>query len=157
MTRPRGRCRRGQRLVGKAPFGRWTTTTFVAGLRHDGVTAPFVIKGAINGPSFRAYVTKCLAPTLHPGDIVVMDNLGSHRSPKVRRAIAARGASLRYLPPYSPDLNPIELMFAKLKARLRSAEERSVSSLWDRIGTCLDHLNQSECANYFKAAGYAPV
>ena len=101
------------RLVGKAPFGHWTTTTFVAGLRRDGVTAPFVIKGAINGPSFRAYVTKCLAPTLRPGETVVMDNLGAHRSPNVRQAIESQGASLRYLPPYSPDLNPIELMFSK--------------------------------------------
>jgi transposase len=157
MTRARGRCRRGARLVGRAPFGHWTTTTFVAGLRRDGVTAPFVIKGAINGPSFRAYVTKCLAPTLRPGDTVVMDNLGSHRSPKVRQAIESQGASLRYLPPYSPDLNPIELMFSKLKALLRRAEERSVSSLWDRIGMCLDQVGRPECANYFKAAGYAPA
>jgi transposase len=155
MAPIRGRCRRGERLIGKVPFGHWTTTTFVAGLRHDGVTAPFVIMGAINGPSFRAYVAKCLAPTLRPGDIVVMDNLGSHKSPKVRAAIEARGATLRFLPPYSPDLNPIEMMFAKLKALLRRAQERSVSALWDRIGSSLDQVSRQECANYFKAAGYA--
>ncbi len=157
MAPIRGRCRRGERLIGKVPFGRWTTTTFVAGLRHDGMTAPFVITGAINGPSFRAYVAKCLAPTLRPGDIVVMDNLGSHKSPKVRAAIEARGATLRFLPPYSPDLNPIEMMFAKLKALLRRAEERSVTALWDRIGTSLDHIGPRECARYFIAAGYAPA
>ena len=157
MAPIRGRCRQGERLIGKVPFGRWTTTTFVAGLRQDGVTAPFVIQGAINGPSFRAYVSKCLAPTLRPGDVVVMDNLGSHKSPKVRAAIEARGATLRYLPAYSPDLNPIEMMFAKLKALLRQAEERTVPALWDRIGTSLDLVSASECANYFKAAGYAPT
>ena len=156
MAPIRGRCPRGKRLIGKVPFGRWTTTTFVAGLRHDGVTAPFVIAGAINGPSFLAYVAKCLAPTLRPGDIVVMDNLGSHKSPKVRAAIEKCGATLRFLPPYSPDLNPIEMMFAKLKALLRRAEERTVTALWDRIGTSLDHVSRQECANYFKAAGYAP-
>ena len=154
MAPLRGRCRRGERLLGKVPFGRWTTTTFVAGLRQDGVTAPFVIEGAINGPSFRAYVTQCLAPTLRPGDIVVMDNLGSHKSPRVRAAIEARGASLRYLPAYSPDLNPIEMMFAKLKAVLRRAEERTTPALWDRIGSSLDLVSPRECANYFKAAGY---
>ena len=154
MAPVRGRCRRGERLLGTVPFGRWTTTTFVAGLRHDGVTAPFVIEGAINGPSFQAYVTQCLAPTLGPGDIVVMDNLGSHKSPKVRAAIEARGATLRYLPAYSPDLNPIEMMFAKLKALLRRAEERTVPALWDRIGSSLDLVSPRECANYFKAAGY---
>lgn len=155
MTPLRGRCRRGERLVGRAPFGHWTTTTFVAGLRQDGVTAPFVIKGAINGPSFQAYVTQCLAPTLRPGDVVVMDNLGSHKSQKVRAAIEAKGATLRFLPPYSPDLNPIEMMFAKLKALLRRAQERSLPALWDRIGTSLDLIHSTECANYFSAAGYA--
>lgn len=157
MAPLRGRCRRGQRLIGKVPFGRWTTTTFVAALRHNGVTAPFVIEGAINGHSFRTYISKCLAPTLRPGDIVVMDNLGSHKSPKVRAAIEARGATLRYLPAYSPDLNPIEMMFAKLKALLRRAEERTTPALWDRIGSSLDLVSQTECANYFKAAGYAPA
>jgi transposase len=155
MIRTRGRCRRGERLVGKVPFGHWTTSTFVAGLRRDGVTAPFVIEGAIDGPSFRAYLAKCLAPMLRSGDIVVMDNLGSHKSPQVRAAIEAQGATLRYLPPYSPDLNPIEMMFAKLKSFLRKAEERSVASLWSRIGTSLDQVSPNECANYFKAAGYA--
>ena len=155
MAPLRGRCRRGERLVGKVPFGRWTTTTFVAGLRHGGVTASFVIEGAINGPSFRAYVSKCLAPTLRPGDIVVLDNLGSHKSPKVRAAIEARGATLRYLPAYSPDLNPIEMMFAKLKAVLRRAEERTIPALWNRIGSSLDLVSPTECQSYFKAAGYA--
>lgn len=157
MARLGGRCRRGKRLIGKVPFGRWTTTTFIAGLRHDGVTAPFVIEGAINGPSFRTYVSQCLAPALRPGDIVIMDNLGSHKSPMIRAAIEDRGATLRYLPAYSPDLNPIEMMFAKLKALLRRAEERSVTALWSRIGTSLDHIHPNECANYFKAAGYAPA
>lgn len=129
----------------------------MAGLRQNGVTAPFVIQGAINGPSFRAYVTKCLVPTLRPGDIVIMDNLGSHKSPKVRAAIEARGATLRYLPAYSPDLNPIEMMFAKLKALLRRAEERTVQTLWSRIGSSLDLVSPTECANYFEAAGYAPA
>ena len=157
MAPLRGRCPRGERLTGKVPFGHWTTTTFVAGLRQDGVTAPFVIKGAINGPIFHAYITTCLAPTLRPGDIVVMDNLGSHKSPKVRAAIEARGATLRYLPAYSPDLNPIEMMFAKLKALLRRAEERTIPALWDRIGSSLDLVTPHECRNYFKAAGYAPT
>ena len=158
MAPLRGRCRRrGERLIGTVPFGRWTTTTFLAGLRQDGVTAPFVIEGAINGPSFRTYVTQCLAPTLRPGDIVIMDNLGSHKSPKVRAAIEARGATLRYLPAYSPDLNPIEMMFARLKALLRRAEERTIPALWDRIGSPLDFVTPTESANYFKAAGYAPA
>ena len=156
MARTGGRCRRGQRLVGKVPHGHWKTTTFLAGLRFDGVTAPFVIEGAIDGASFSAYVTECLAPTLSPGDIVIMDNLGSHKSPRIRTAIEARGASLRYLPAYSPDLNPIELMFAKLKALLRKAAERTVGALWDRIGAVLDAFTAEECANYFKALGYVP-
>lgn len=155
MAPLRGRCRRGARLIGKVPFGRWTTTTFVAGLRQDGVTAPFVIEGAINGPSFKAYVTQCLAPTLRPGDVVVMDNLSSHKSPKIRAAIEARGATLRFLPAYSPDLNPIEMMFAKLKTVLRRAEERTIPALWDRIGSSLDLVSSTECRSYFKAAGYA--
>ena len=154
MARKSGRCRRGERLIGKVPHGHWKTTTFLAALRHDGVTAPFVIEGAIDGPSFYAYVTECLVPTLSPGDIVVLDNLGSHKSPKIRAAIEAKGATLSYLPPYSPDLNPIELMFAKLKALLRKAAERTVAALWDRIGTILDAFSPQECAAYFKEAGY---
>ena len=155
MAPLRGRGRRGKRLIGKVPFGRWTTTTFVAALRRDGVTAPFVIEGAINGPSFRAYVTQCLAPTLRSGDIVVMDNFGSHKSSQVRAAIEARAATLRYPPASSPDLNPIEMMFSKLEALLRRAEGRTVLALWDRIGSSLDLVSPNEFANYFKAAGYA--
>jgi transposase len=131
--------------------------TFIAALRHDRVTAPCVIDGPINGEAFRAYITQCLVPMLQAGDIVVMDNLGSHKSPKVREAIEQRGAELLYLPPYSPDLNPIEMMFAKLKALLRKAAERSVTALWQRIGDLLDHFMPGECENYFNAAGYASI
>jgi len=131
--------------------------TFLAALRHDRVTAPFVIDGPIDGDSFKAYVIQCLAPTLTPGDIVVMDNLGSHKSPEIKAAIEDKGATLRYLPPYSPDLNPIELMFAKLKALLRKAAERSLTTLWKRIGATIDTFTPTECANYFKADGYTPT
>jgi transposase len=157
MARRRGRCRRGLRLVAKVPHGHWKTMTFLAALRHDGVTAPFVINGPIDGDSFKTYVTHCLAPTLAPGDIVVMDNLGSHKSPEIRAAIEAKGATLRYLPPYSPDLNPIELMFAKLKAILRKAAERTLTALWKRIGASLNAFTPQECANYFIADGYNPT
>jgi len=157
MVRERGRCLRGQRLLGKVPFGRWRTTTFVAALRCDRITAPMVLSRPINGAWFRAYVEQVLAPELKPGDIVVMDNLGSHKSPKIRAAIEARGASLRYLPAYSPDLNPIEMAFSKLKAGLRKAAVRSVDPLWNRIGQLLEDYTPQECANYFKAAGYGPA
>jgi transposase len=154
MARRYGRCRRGARLKAKVPQGHWKTMTFVAALRHDGITAPFIIDGAINGNSFKTYVAKCLAPTLRPGDIVVMDNLSSHKSPQIRTTIEACRANLRYLPAYSPDLNPIEMMFAKLKALLRKAAERSIQALWQRIGCLLDFFPAHECANYLKAAGY---
>jgi transposase len=157
MARTRGRCRRGRRLVAKVPQGHWKTMTFLAALRHDCVSAPFVIAGPIDGESFEAYVKQCLAPTLAPGEIVVMDNLSSHKRPEIRSAIEATGAALRYLPPYSPDLNPIELMFAKLKAHLRKAAERSLTTLWKRIGTSLPTYTPQECANYFKADGYIPT
>ena len=157
MTRPRGRCPRGQRLLGKVPFGKWSTTTFVAGLRCDAIIAPMVLNGPIDGASFQAYVEQVLAPELRAGDIVVMDNLGSHKSPKIRAAIEAAGASLLYLPPYSPDLNPIEMAFSKLKAALRKAAERQVDALWRRIGQLLDDFTPSDCASYFKQAGYAPA
>ncbi len=157
MTQTHGRCRRGQRLYAKAPHGHWKTTTFVAALRHDGVTAPFVLDGPINGECFLAYVKVVLAPTLLEGDIVLIDHLASHKSPKIRQAIAAKGAALRFLPRYSPDFNPIEMMFSKLKMLLRKASERSIMELWNRIGELLDHFPQKECENYFKAAGYEPT
>jgi transposase len=157
MTRLYGRCRRGQRLLAKIPLARWETTTLVAALRHDGVSAPMVLDGPIDGAWFLAYVEQVLGPTLSGGDIVVIDNLGSHRSAKVRLAIEARGASLLYLPKYSPDLNPIENAFAKLKAGLRRAAERSTAALWHRIAQIITTFTPQECANYFIAAGYAPL
>ena len=155
MARSRGRCRRGERLISRVPHGHWKTTTFVAGLRLDGITAPFVVDGPINGLIFRVYVERLLVPTLSPGDIVILDNLGSHKGAEVRRLIEQQGASLVFLPPYSPDLNPIELAFAKLKALLRRAAERSVDALWERIGTLLDEFHKDECKAYFRHAGYA--
>lgn len=155
MTRLRGRCRRGQRLIGKVPHGHWKITTFVAGLRCDAITAPFVIDKPMNSAIFRTYLERCLVPTLEPGDIVVMDNLSSHKSEEVRELIEGAGASLLYLPPYSPDLNPIEQAFAKLKAHLRAAQERSIPVLWDRIGAILDSFPATECQNFFRHAGYA--
>lgn len=154
MARVRGRSARGARLVSAIPHGHWKITTLVAGLRHDGLTAPFVIDRAMNGTVFLAYVEQCLAPTLSPGDIVVIDNLPAHRVAGVRQAIRARGAELLYLPPYSPDLNPIELLFAKLKALLRKAAERSITTLWDRIGELLNQFSGDECSHYLAHAGY---
>ena len=155
MARRYGRCRRGARLIGRVPHGHWKTTTFVAALRHDGITAPFVVDRPMNGAIFRIYVERVLAPTLEPGDIVILDNLGSHKGAEARRIIEAKGAQLLFLPPYSPDLNPIELAFSKLKASLRKAGERSVDELWARIGKALDHFTPDQCRNYFKHAGYA--
>ena len=155
MARSHGWCRRGTRLTGRVPHGHWKTTTFVAGLRHDGITAPLVIDGPMNGTIFRAYVEQMLAPTLTPGDIVILDNLGSHKGHETRRLIEARGAYLVFLPPYSPDLNPIELAFSKLKGLLRKAAERSIDDLWERIGTLLDDFTPEECGNYIRHAGYA--
>ncbi len=154
MARTRGRAPRGQRLRAAIPHGHWKTTTFIAGLRNDGIVAPFVLDGAINRDAFETYVARVLVPDLRPGDIVVMDNLSSHKGPRVQQLIEAAGASLRYLPPYSPDFNPIENAFAKLKALLRKAAERTVGALWHRIGTLLDACTPAECANYFAAAGY---
>lgn len=156
MTRLRGRCRRGQRLIGKVPMARWQTTTFLAALRFDRMTAPMVLDGPIDGEWFRAYVEQVLCPTLVADDIVILDNLGSHRSDKVRQTIEARGATLLYLPKYSPDLNPIENAFAKLKAALRRAAARSTEALWNCIGDIVDTYTPRECANYFRAAGYDP-
>jgi transposase len=154
MARLRGRARKGERLRASVPHGHWKTTTFVAGLRLDGIAAPFVLDGPINRDAFQAYVDQVLVPELRPGDVVVLDNLSSHKGPAVRRAIEAAGARLLYLPPYSPDFNPIENAFAKLKALLRKAAERTISALWDRIGVILDAFTPAECANYFRAAGY---
>ena len=134
MARLRGRAPKGERLRAGIPHGHWKTTTFVAGLRLDGIAAPMVLDGPINRDAFQAYVDQVLVPELKPGDVVVMDNLSSHKGPAVRRAIEAAGANLLYLPPYSPDFNPIENAFAKLKALLRKAAERTVGALWDRIG-----------------------
>ena len=155
MARLRGRAPRGERLVGKVPYGHWKTTTFVAALRSTALTAPCVIDGPMNGNAFLAYVEQILEPTLKPGDIVILDNLGAHKVAGVREAIEATGARLLYLPPYSPDFNPIEQLFAKLKALLRKAAERSVEALWNRIAALLDAFTPDECANYFRNAGYA--
>ena len=155
MARLRGRCPRSQRLIGKVPHGHWKITTFVAALRCNAITAPFVIDEPMNGEIFAVYLERCLVPTLRPDDIVVMDNLPVHKSDNVRRIIEAAGATLVYLPPYSPDLNPIEMAFAKLKAHLRKAAERSMPALWDRIGLILALFPPDECANYFTHAGYA--
>jgi transposase len=157
MTRRYGRAPRGQRLVAPVPHGHWKTSTFVAGLRTTGLTAPLVVDGAMNGDIFRAYVEQVLAPTLVPGDIVILDNLASHKVAGVREAIEARGANLVYLPPYSPDLNPIEQAFAKLKALLRKIAARTVSALWDALGDILARFTPQECANYLANAGYVPL
>jgi transposase len=155
IVRLYGRAPRGRRLIGKQPFGHWKTTTFTAALRCDGITAPFVLDGAMNRDAFLAYVDQGLCPTLSPGDIVIMDNLSAHKGEAVRKLIEDQGAELRFLPPYSPDLNPIELVFPKLKGHLRKAAERTINTLWDRIGLVLDEFTPNECANYFRHDGYA--
>ena len=155
MTRLHGRCPRGERLVAKVPHGHWRTLTFLAALRHDRIEAPCVLDGPINGKSFLAYIEQFLVPTLSPGDIVVMDNLGSHKRQAVRRLLRTVGAKLFFLPPYSPDLNPIEQVFAKLKTLLRKADERTIEHTWRRIGSLLDCFTPTECANYLKNSGYA--
>jgi transposase len=147
----------GQRLPGVAPFGHWNTMTFLAALRHDRVEAPWLIKGPINGERFRIYVEQVLVPTLSPGDIVVMDNLGSHKGSAVRQAIRAAGAKLFFLPKYSPDLNPIEKFFAKLKHHLRKAQKRSFDGICDAIAQTLETVTRQECSNYFTSAGYEPA
>jgi transposase len=157
MTRTHGRARKGERLNAKAPFGKWKTLTFLAALRCDRIDAPCVLDGPINGQLFAAYVEQFLIPTLRPGDIVIMDNLGSHKSQAVRTAIRAAGARLLFLPPYSPDLNPIEQVFAKLKTLLRKANERSVEATSKRIGSLLNAFPPHECANYLRNSGYAPI
>ena len=155
MTRKRGRAVIGERLRMGVPQGHWKTTTFVAGLRCNGLIAPFVLDGPINREAFEVYVERVLVPELRPGDVVMMDNLSSHKGPKVQELINAANANLLYLPPYSPDFNPIEQVFAKLKALLRTAEERTIEGLWRLIGSLLKRFSPDECQNYFTAAGYA--
>ncbi len=154
MARRHGRCRRGERLRSSVPHGHWKTTTFVAGLRRTGMVAPMVLDGPINGNAFIAYVRQVLVPDLLPGDIVIMDNLSGHKTPTAREAIEAAGATLLFLPPYSPDFIPIEQAFSKLKAHLRKAAERTVHGLWDAIGRIINLYPPQECANYFANAGY---
>jgi transposase len=154
MVRTRGRSLRGERCKASAPRGHWKTTTLVAALRHTTVTAPMVADAPMDGALFLEYVRKFLCPTLAPGDVVVADNLSSHKVAGVKEAIEAVGASIRYLPPYSPDLNPIELLFSKLKAMLRKAGKRTIEALWDEIARLIDTVSGNECENYFRAAGY---
>jgi len=155
MTRTHGRCAKGQRLVAKVPHGHWRTLTFLAALRFDRIEAPCVLDGPINGRSFLAYVEQFLIPTLKRGDIVVMDNLGSHKRQAIRAALTAVGAKLFFLPPYSPDLNPIEQVFPKLKTLLRKAAERTITATWQRVGALLSNFSPQECANYLANSGYA--
>ena len=157
MAPLRGWGRRGVRLPGYAPHGRWKTSTFLAALRTKGITAPFVFDGPINGEIFRLYIEQVLVPTLQPGDIVVMDNLGSHKAKAVRTMIQRVGARLWFLPKYSPDLNPIEQVFSKLKHFLRKAQERTCERTWDRIGSLLKRFPETECQNYIRNSGYASV
>lgn len=154
MARLRGRAMRGERCRASVPHGHWKTTTFTGALRLSGMTAPMVLDGPMNGAAFLAYVEQMLAPTLKPGDIVIMDNLPAHKSAAVRAAIEAVGAELRFLPPYSPDFNPIENAFAKLKAWLRKVAARTINDLWQAIADALDTFTPRECANYFTACGY---
>ena len=156
MARRFGRGPKGERVIGAVPQGHWQTSTFVAGLRQDGLIAPLVLDGAMDGEVFLAYVQQFLAPALRPGDTVIIDNLSSHKVAGIREAIEAVGASLRYLPSYSPDLNPIEQVFAKLKALLRSAACRTVEALWTKIGSVLTQFTAQECAAYIAHCGYGP-
>jgi transposase len=156
MARLRGRAKRGERCRAAVPHGHWKTTTFTAGLRLDGLAAPMLLDGAMNGLAFLAYAEQVLAPELRPGDIVVMDNLPAHKVSGVRAAIEKAGATLLLLPPYSPDFNPIEMAFAKFKALLRKAAARTVDDLWTVIAGCLDKFSPTECRNFFQAAGYDP-
>lgn len=155
MTRLRGRARRGQRLCASAPFGRWQTQTFIAGLRCWGLSAPWVIDGPIDRSAFDAYVETQLAPTLNRGEVVILDNLKVHKSAQAAQCLKDRGAWFLFLPPYSPDLNPIEMAFAKLKAHLRAAAARTYQALWHAVGDICELFKPHECWNFFKAAGYA--
>lgn len=154
MTRLRGWFMRGTALVAKVPHGHWKTLTFIGALRHDKIVAPCVFDGPINANTFTAWVEQSLVPVLKPGDVVVLDNLSSHKDPRARRAIRAAGAHLLFLPPYSPDLNPIEMVFAKLKALFRKADTRTVEEAWRKVGTLLDLFSPEECAAYISHAGY---
>lgn len=154
MTRARGRCPKGDRLIAKTPFGHWKTKTMIAGLRSDGLVAPFVIPEPMNRAIFEAWVEQMLAPSLRPGDVVILDNLSSHKSPVAEAAIRATGAWLLFLPPYSPDLNPIEMAFSKLKAHLKATAARTIETLERAIGDICKLFTPEECSNYFKAAGY---
>lgn len=157
MARLRGRSLRGSRCMAAIPHGHWKTTTFVGGLRLSGMTAPMVLDGPMDGPVFLAWIEQMLAPTLEAGDIVFMDNLPAHKPAAVRAAIERNGATLRYLPPYSPDLNPIEMAFSKFKALLKKAAARTVEDLWNAIAKAVPMINPEDCSNYFKAAGYGAV
>lgn len=157
MAPLRGWGPRGERINQKVPYGHWNTTTFVAALRHDGIEAPWLLDGPIDSVSFQNYVEKVLVPTLRPGDIVIMDNLSSHKGKAVRQLIRAAGAKLLFLPKYSPDLNPIEQVFAKLKHLLRKAAARTIEAICAAIGQVLNAFAPEECANYFKNSGYAPT
>lgn len=157
MVRTRGRSPRGDRLVDYAPHGHWKTITFIAGLRHDQVVAPFVIEGAMNGETFLAYIEQCLGPTLHAGDTVIMDNVATHKVNGVAEAIEAVGAKLLYLPQYSPDLNPIEQAISKLKALLRKAAERTVPNLHRRVGKLVKSFTAAECTNFLQHSGYGSI
>lgn len=154
LTRLRGRCPKGERLRAEAPAGQWQTQTFVAGLKLDGLVAPFVLDGAMNGEAFDTYVRTQLAPALSPGDIVVLDNLNVHKSPRAAAILADRGARFVFLPRYSPDLNPIEMAFAKLKAHLRAGAHRTIDALWRAIGSICDLYTSAECRNYFETLSY---
>ena len=156
MARLRGRAKRGQRCRAAIPHGHWKTTTFTAGLRLNGLAAPMVLDGPMNGDAFLAYIEQVLVPELAKGDVVIMDNLPAHKVTGVRQAIEGAGARILYLPPYSPDFNPIEMAFSKLKALLRKAAARTITELWDVIANCLDQFKPDECRNYFIAAGYDP-
>lgn len=154
MSRRYGRALKGKRCIASVPHGHWKTTTFIAGLRHDKITAPMVLDGPMTGEAFRTYIKDFLCPTLQPGDIVIADNLRSHKVSGIQSAIEAVGAIILYLPPYSPDLNPIEKYFSKLKALLRKMAARTLETLWTGIGNCLDAFTSEECLNYFKSCGY---
>lgn len=156
MARMRGRAPRGERLRASVPHGHWMTTTFVGGLRLNGMTAPMVLDGPMTAACFLAYVQQVLSPTLRAGDVVILDNLPAHKGAAAREVIEATGARLLFLPPYSPDFNPIENAFSKLKALLRRAAARTVDQLWRAIGTAIDAITPTDCANYFTAAGYDP-
>ena len=157
MTRLRGRCPKGQRLYARAPFGHWLTQTFIAGLRETGLTAPWVIDGPMTRQIFETYVETQLAPTLSRGDVVILDNLPAHKSEKAAQCLKQRGAWFLFLPPYSPDLNPIEQAFSQMKSHLRKAEARTLDALWRAIGDICDRVQPEVCRNYFAAAGYGFV